>query len=517
MSGEEGSREVSVPSQVEDTRLGKNKPLETERAIRGQPAMNLSDREWIAHLEQENTELREQAYILNEIFDSIKDGFLALDSDWRFTYINQRAAANIGLKPGALTGRSIWEALPELAGTELETNFRKVMASHNSAHFELKDIRQDQWYFISVYPTGNGISAFWQETTQRKQIETQRNRLLLENRQQLELLLAERSHLETVLQYSLAGIMMVDAQGGIRFCNPAAQQMMGVLAPYGSDINSHTILQLNYPGGGPVPLRERPLIKSAFDGLTVIDYEYEIVQPNGHRIHILGNSAPIFDTQGNISGAVAVFADITGRKQAERHGAFLQTLGQWLIQVRSPEEVMRGITEKVALYLEVNHCFLSEVDFDQQSHGILCSYQGGKTVIHYQMPISFFPASLQEELLQGKPVIVEDISIDFIFQAASLEKHKIRSILAIPWIDFERNFARSAVDSPSGASPVDAGNDRVLNSGHKPGLAGHSKCAPLPRSTNRARALRLYPERFAHFYWNGRSRSAFHLGLQHLL
>ncbi len=317
------------------------------------------------------------------------------------------------------------------------------MQSRKAAHFEFTGVRQEKLYDVSVYPAGDGITVLWQDITRRRQIEAQRDRLLQQNLEQLDLLMTERSRLETVLAQSPVAILVVDARGGIRYCNQIFQQMVGQSIPYGEDYTSHAGLPLCYPDGGRVEPRLRPVVRAALDGETIIDYEYDILQPGGKRINILGNAAPIQDAEGKIIGAVAVFSDITGRKQAARYDAFLHELSQWLITVRSPEEAMRGVTKKIGQFLNVDRCFMSELDIKGNLHTLLCHYHDGAVRVLPNTPIHFLPDPVRQELQSGHAVTAEDASTDPVFQAAPVEifnQYSIRAILAIPWQNEEGTF-----------------------------------------------------------------------------
>src|SRR5262245_35781468 len=61
------------------------------------------------------------------VLDAVTDTFIALDRQWRFTYLNRHALAQAGQTLGELLGRSIWEAFPELLGTLLEAHYRRAM------------------------------------------------------------------------------------------------------------------------------------------------------------------------------------------------------------------------------------------------------------------------------------------------------------------------------------------------------------------------------------------------------
>ena len=56
-------------------------------------------------------ELRAEA---EAILESITDGFLALDREWRITYVNAEAERINGLRASEMLGRELLGALPDL-------------------------------------------------------------------------------------------------------------------------------------------------------------------------------------------------------------------------------------------------------------------------------------------------------------------------------------------------------------------------------------------------------------------
>lgn len=72
-------------------------------------------------------ELKESKRQVEEILESITDSFFSLDKNWAFTYVNQRAATNVGVKPENLIGKKLWDVFPESIGTIHESAYRKAM------------------------------------------------------------------------------------------------------------------------------------------------------------------------------------------------------------------------------------------------------------------------------------------------------------------------------------------------------------------------------------------------------
>ncbi len=106
-----------------------------------------------------------------ELVDGLDDGFFVLDREWRFVYLNRRAAASAGAAPEALVGRNIWETFPALVGTPHEAAYRKAMEERLPAALELSGVLSDRWYRLRVTPSTVGISVVWSDITDRRRAE----------------------------------------------------------------------------------------------------------------------------------------------------------------------------------------------------------------------------------------------------------------------------------------------------------------------------------------------------------
>jgi PAS domain-containing protein len=93
--------------------------------------------------EEEHTELltREQAarhdaaavrQQLDVILENVSDGLVALDKDWRYTYVNRHAAELFGRRPEDLIGRHIWTEFPEGIGQPFHLAYEKRWPSGSS-------------------------------------------------------------------------------------------------------------------------------------------------------------------------------------------------------------------------------------------------------------------------------------------------------------------------------------------------------------------------------------------------
>lgn len=116
------------------------------------------NRDRISNLEAESL-LRSKRQ-LTEILESIRDGFMALDFDWRFTFANQKAAQTAHMDLADLLGKSIWETWPQLRGTPLEACYRKAMIERQADQLEVQGLVSGKWYNVRAYPSLEGISVF---------------------------------------------------------------------------------------------------------------------------------------------------------------------------------------------------------------------------------------------------------------------------------------------------------------------------------------------------------------------
>lgn len=123
-----------------------------------------------------------QERIVN-IWESINDGFVVFDRDWHYIYINS-AAGEMGLDPNKLLGKTIWDAFPELIGTEVEEKFRSASATRQNVEFETYFEAGDRWFNNRVFPSEDGnIAVYWRDVTDRKRAEEERVQLLESERQ----------------------------------------------------------------------------------------------------------------------------------------------------------------------------------------------------------------------------------------------------------------------------------------------------------------------------------------------
>lgn len=114
---------------------------------------------------------------LAKILESITDGVIALDHQWRYTFVNEKAIQILQKYEGELLGKNIWQIYPELINTPLYQKCNEVTDTGTSVQFDYYYPQLNLWLEHNIYRSVNGISIYFQDITQRKQIEAERQEL----------------------------------------------------------------------------------------------------------------------------------------------------------------------------------------------------------------------------------------------------------------------------------------------------------------------------------------------------
>lgn len=108
---------------------------------------------------------------IEEILLRIDDGFISLDKNWCYTYINKAAGELIHHDPALLIGKNVWEAFPGAVGSATYHIFHQVMVEKKYQYNQDYYAPLDLWQENHVYPSADGISVFIRDITERKRKE----------------------------------------------------------------------------------------------------------------------------------------------------------------------------------------------------------------------------------------------------------------------------------------------------------------------------------------------------------
>ncbi|NEU58992.1 PAS domain-containing protein [Halorussus sp. MSC15.2] len=231
---------------------------------------------------------------LAEVFGRISDGFYALDDQWQFTHVNERAEELIDYQGEGLVGRTFWEAFEWADDSKLGEEYRTAMRTQEPTTFEFYYPEPlTAWFEVHAYPSETGLSVYFQDVTERKE----RERKLDES---------ERRYRALVEHFPNGAVALVDRDLRYRTVGGTPHDVADVTA---DELEGQTVREVLPPtlADELAPRYETALegesstFEAEFEGRT---FEFRVV--------------PIRDDDGDIFAALGMSQDITERVEAER-------------------------------------------------------------------------------------------------------------------------------------------------------------------------------------------------------
>lgn len=119
-----------------------------------------------------------------DVLESITDGFMAYDREGRCTYANAEAEKLNGMRREQMVGRALAEMFPDAVDSEFTKTFYDALQRRVPFEMEAHYEARQRWFYVKAYPASNGgLSVFFEDITARKTAESERNELLLRERE----------------------------------------------------------------------------------------------------------------------------------------------------------------------------------------------------------------------------------------------------------------------------------------------------------------------------------------------
>ena len=107
-----------------------------------------------------------------DVIEGMSEGFLALDGDYRLTYINKAGEKMFGQPREELLGRDLWSTFA-LSSTNAEPAYRRAMEQRIATRFEIFYEPWQRWFEANIDPTSNGgLAVYFRDISHRKKNET---------------------------------------------------------------------------------------------------------------------------------------------------------------------------------------------------------------------------------------------------------------------------------------------------------------------------------------------------------
>jgi PAS domain S-box-containing protein len=242
--------------------------------------------------ERQAAEMRSRA-----ILESMSEGFVALDAEWRITYANGAAENVTRRRREHLVGGQFWDLFRALRGGPEEAALRRSVQTGAANRISTYDASQGRWFEINAFPMeGGGVALYFRDETDRRRAEEGVRRLAA---------VAEQSS-------DFIGIFTPDA-GGI-YLNPAGRRMAGLKA----DTNLAAWRMIDF-----FPCEDRPFVRDQVmpaltGGEAAWEGELRLAQPEGKApLPVYFKGFAVRDAEGHNIGLATITRDITLQKLAE--------------------------------------------------------------------------------------------------------------------------------------------------------------------------------------------------------
>jgi len=235
------------------------------------------------------------------IVDSIEnmaDGFVSLNKEWVYTYVNKKASKMLGRKPKELIGKHIWTEFPEGVNLPFYKKYHKAAETQQPQYIQEYYPPFDSWFENRIYPSPDGLTIFFTDITQRKKVE-----LALQE---------SENHIKTILETEPECIKQLNAKGELIYMNPAGLAM--IEADNLEMVKGNSVINLISPN-----------YQHAFKKLTMDVFKgnsghlvFEIKGLKGTDRWLETHAVPLKDSAGNIISLLGITRDITKRKHADK-------------------------------------------------------------------------------------------------------------------------------------------------------------------------------------------------------
>lgn len=239
--------------------------------------------------------------LLSRMLERVSDGFVALDTEWRYTYVNQRAAELLGRqRPEDLVGKHIWTEYPEGEDQPFAERYREAVESQKPIVFQDYYEPWDRWFENRLYPGPDGLTIYFTEITERKRAERTVRQM------------AER--LDLTVRSTGIGLWDWDLIVGTVEYSDEWKRQIGYEPQEISNDLSEWERRVHPEDLAPTMTRIRNFLS-----VPVGDHEVEfrMRHKNGDYRWILARGAVVRDEDGTPVRMLGVHLDITDRRRAE--------------------------------------------------------------------------------------------------------------------------------------------------------------------------------------------------------
>ncbi|MFP4124190.1 MAG: PAS domain S-box protein [Coleofasciculus sp.] len=424
-------RDISDRKQAEESLKHLNEVLEKrvqERTTALEQTVEQLHRE-IKERQQTELALQDSHRQINNILESITEGFFALDQDWRFTHFNSLLSPLINRPVADMIGRCIWDEFPNAMGRKFETIYRQAAREQKPKAFEELYAPNNTWFEVRVYPSEEGLSVYFRDISDRKKAE-----LALQESQRFIQRIADTNP-------NVLYIYDIVEQRNI-YINRSVAQVLGYSPEEIQQMESKLFESLMHPDDLAHILRQHQRFYTAKDG-DIIECEYRMRHANG-QWRWLYSWDTIFTrtSEGKPKQLLGTASDITSRKQVEEtlrqqveRERLISAMSRRIRQSLDLETILTTTVEEVQQLLMADRVLVYQLFEDNRGRAIAEGVASGfPQLLNSIFPAEAFPQSCYQNYVQGKVYALADRDREDVLPCMVnfMREYAVRAKLVVP-------------------------------------------------------------------------------------
>ncbi|QLK27905.1 PAS domain-containing protein [Natrinema zhouii] len=250
--------------------------------------------------------------------DRVTDAFFALDTGFRFTYLNERAETLLKRSREELIGRVMWDEFPQTVETQFPDGFHHAMDEQVPVSFEIYHTPLETWFEARAYPSETGLSVYMRDVSERKAQETT---------------LAQHA---AVVEAIRDAVVTLDRDREIVTANGATKSVLGVDRSQLIGEHIETLTELAGIDAEHAVEIGRAITDVDIGNSGRRQLELPYTGPDG--IDRMGEFrfVPVEDDTATVA---VVVRDVTDRYEYDRVVTSLHEVTRWLLESDDPEEI----------------------------------------------------------------------------------------------------------------------------------------------------------------------------------
>lgn len=251
----------------------------------------------ITQLRESEQKLKSHSERVATILNGITDGFITLDKEWRFTFINKVFLSIVSDKTiQELLGVCIWDAFPQLKDTPFHTHLLFAEAEQTSLHYEEQYFDDRHWYSTTIYPNADGLAIYFTDVTPTYEMQQE--------------MVRNKNNLKTLINNTEDLIWSVSTDHKLISLNNAYKKFITLLLGWAPNEGESAVFA-RLPENKSS--RWENFYNTVFEGKSLY-IEEKFTLPEVGEMYFEVNFNPILNTGGTITGAACFAREITERK-----------------------------------------------------------------------------------------------------------------------------------------------------------------------------------------------------------